>query len=90
VAPRSISVRVEVPTDTLYKKMEELVDEVMGPIRTTLTDADIRKLRDLCGDDITRVNVGSFHAESEPARVAGPPIVMTAYASRLWSKATCA
>jgi hypothetical protein len=91
---RNISIHIEIPLSTMEKKLEELADEVIEPIKASLTPDEIKKLKELFGDDIATINIGSLQADAHSGRAQGAPIITTSggggYASRAWGKATCA
>ena len=79
----TISLDIEVPEELVEKKLDELAQEMVGPLKKMGITSNIEDLKKAFGSQIGNIAIKSLHDLSIGKEV------VSGYEGKIWEKATC-
>lgn len=79
----TISFDIDVPEELVEKKLDELAQEMIGPLKKMGITSNIEELKKTFGNQIGNIAIKSLHDITHGREVA------SGYEGKIWEKATC-
>lgn len=79
----TISFDIEVPEELIEKKLDELAQEIVGPLKKMGITSNIEELKKTFGNQIGNIAIKSLHDFTIGKEAA------SGYEGKIWEKATC-